>query len=796
MIKMDILSPALPSDLEQALTVLRDRLRAGQRPLADWSGGEMAVSAVPGAGKSHSLSVAAAITIARYQLQANRQLLIVTYTRSAAAAIKAKIKDRLRELQLPPIGFIVQTLHGLALNIASRHSEASELNLNNQTLLTPNPSHRVIRETVEQWIRLNPDLYHILLEAQPFDNEETEKLRRQSVLRTEVLPQLVHTVVREAKSSGLLPQDIQKLSLISTDHYPLLAIAAGLYEQYEKLMKSRNYIDYDDMILGALKVLEDNVICHQWQQQIFGVFEDEAQDSSPLQEKLINRLAIDPNSPQKIANLIRVGDPNQAINSTFTPADPVYFNWFCESCKNQGNFSTMDQAGRSSQMIIDAANYVLHWVNQTWDIPENNLQIKTNHSQKFLTQKIETPFREQSIRAVEKSDSQQNANPESVGKGLEIYTPEDIFMTVELIGKRVIQLFTENPNSNAAILVRENRQARFLAETLGDLLQNQKIKIYEVGEMERFSKIPEEILKLLRFIDRPHSPEYLKNALEILQNRGLIAAQDLNILATYPEKFLYPSPLEGEEKQSVLVARKYCCQLLNARIELPHYQLIIFLGIILKYTGSELATLQKLSERMEQQTSYQNSLKITINALQELVLSERFEGVEEESDEVYTKAGQLTIITMHKAKGLDWDYVFIPFLHEDILPGELWVPVSAKFLGDFTLSEVARAQIRTAIHYQYIHNQPITQIPNAVTKCAYGIAAWEEAKQLKKAEEYRLLYVAMTRAKRLLWLSAEKNGPFRWSTFQANQKGNLQKKTVCSALDALQKQFPQSVIEL
>ena len=198
---------------------------------------------------------------------------------------------------------------------------------------------------------------------------------------------------------------------------------------------------------------------------------------------------------------------------------------------------------------------------------------------------------------------------------------------------------------------------------------------------------------------------------------------------------------------------------------------------------------------MEQQTSYQNSLKITINALQELVMSERFEGVEEESDEVYTKAGQLTIITMHKAKGLDWDYVFIPFLHEDILPGELWVPVSAKFLGDFTLSEVARAQIRTAIHYQYIHHQPITQIPNAVTKCAYGIAAWEEAKQLKKAEEYRLLYVAMTRAKRLLWLSAEKNGPFRWSTFQANQKDNLQKKTACSALDALQTQFPQSVME-
>jgi DNA helicase II / ATP-dependent DNA helicase PcrA len=143
---------------------------------------------------------------------------------------------------------------------------------------------------------------------------------------------------------------------------------------------------------------------------------------------------------------------------------------------------------------------------------------------------------------------------------------------------------------------------------------------------------------------------------------------------------------------------------------------------------------------------------------------------------------------MHKAKGLDWDYVFIPFLHEDILPGQLWVPVSAKFLGDFTLSEVARAQIRIAIHYQYIHHQPIAKIPNA-------IAAWEEAKQLKKAEEYRLLYVAMTRAKRLLWISAAKNGPFSWSTFQPSQKGNLQEKKACSVIDTLQKQFPQSVMK-
>jgi Mrp family chromosome partitioning ATPase len=51
------------SELEEKLQQLRQTLRPGQRDLVDWQGGQMAVSAVPGAGKSHSLSVAAAIAI-------------------------------------------------------------------------------------------------------------------------------------------------------------------------------------------------------------------------------------------------------------------------------------------------------------------------------------------------------------------------------------------------------------------------------------------------------------------------------------------------------------------------------------------------------------------------------------------------------------------------------------------------------------------------------------------------------------------------------------------------------------
>ncbi len=754
---------------------LKNNLRSGQIPLAEWQGGEMAVSAVPGAGKSHSLAIAAAMTIARDRLNNRQQLVVVTYTRSAAANIKLKIRDRLRQLSLPQTGFSVHTLHGLALNIASRHPELSGIDLETITLITPNQNHRLIRTAVERWLDQHPDEYGVLLAGTYFDGEETERLRRQSVLRTEVLPDLAKTAIKEAKCSGLLPEDVWELSRQTKDNYGVLAIAAGLYEEYQGLMRSRDLLDYDDMILAALRVLENSSIRQLWQKKIFAVFEDEAQDSSPLQEKLLFLLAQHPELPDAPPNLIRVGDPNQAINSTFTPADPIYFNWFCQRCDKQDSLATMDEAGRSSKIIIAAANEVLHWVNRRWVRDFGN------------NPEVESPFRSQDIQSVPSDDPQNDANPQPEGKGLEIYKPIDIFQTVELIGDRVYKLLSKNPDRNAAILVRENRQGRFLAQQLAYLERDFGIRVYEVSETERFSQIPLEILKLLKFIDRPHSPDNLKATLEILQSRSLIATQDFNALIAYPEQFLYPTPLELKTKPQIELARRYCCDLLQARIELPHYHLISFLGMQLNYSGAELATLQKLGDRLARQIIGKNSLKTSIVILEEIIATEKFEGVEEDGDQKYIRTNQVTIITMHKAKGLDWDYVFIPFLHEDAIPGEPWIPNSAKFLGDYTLSEVARAQLRVAVHSKY--RGEIPRLPSPPE-------AWKQAGLLQKAEEYRLLYVAMTRAKRLLWLGAEQEAPFRWSIFKNDGRSNLSKdKKLCPVIPMLMSQFPECVMD-
>ena len=738
-----------------SLDQLRNTLRKGQQTMADWQGGELAVAAVPGAGKSTGMAVAAAIAISKFQLHRQKQLVIVTFTRSAVSNIRKKVSEHLKNLRLPQSAFTVSTLHSLAYTIATNHRELSGFGMGETKIVSESQKQRLIRNATNLWVKENPKLYDLLLEGKNFDGEDTERLRRQTVLRTDVLPSLAKEAIATAKSSGLSFSQLREAE--SPDGGYILEIAAGLYEIYERLLRQEGAIDYDDMILGALRVLENTGVRTYWQEKIFAVFEDEAQDSSPLQTKLLEILALNNGD---VKNLMRVGDPNQAINSTFTPADPRFFNEFCDRCNSFSQLSTLDQAGRSTRNIMRAANYILKWV---------------NHSE-YAKQGNQKPFRNQKILPVEADDPQMNANPEAIGHGLEIHLQNhDIEHEIEMIGLRIKELHSVDPTLSMAILVRQHNQGRFVAESLAWLTKEYDIKIYDVEQSDRRSRVPMDMLAILQFMERPHSPDNLKSALEVLKDRQKISSQqDLNSLASNPEKFLYPTLIDSPLSPLALETQAKCIGLLRAKIELPLYNLIPFIAFALyDEEAGLLATADKLGDRLNQELIGNYSMQTVITSLKEIVESENFEAVEDENLEGrYMTGGQLTIISLHKAKGLDWDVVFMPFLHKRICPGEAYLPEAVKFLGDFGLPEVTRAQISAIVHGD--------RLPNAEE-------AWKQYNYLKQSEEFRLLYVGMTRAKKLLWLSAAQSAPFSWNTLE-NRTENA---AICPAITDLARKFTE-----
>ncbi|MFN3925973.1 MAG: ATP-dependent helicase [Pseudanabaenaceae cyanobacterium] len=697
---------------------LRAGLRAGQQAMADWQGGILAVSAVPGAGKSTGMAVATAITIARFNLHRQHQLVLVTFTRSAASSLRAKVRRYLETWGLPLSAFTVNTIHSLALNIATAHPEISGIRIGETEVLGESQRQSLIKKAVQAWIRDYPTSYRELASVGN-TKEETELLQRQMLLKSQILPELLRITLDTAKSANLTPKALQHSTA------PILQLAGGLYETYNQLLAATGKIDYNDMILGAIRALAHPQVRQELQDRIFAVFEDEAQDSSPLQTQLLEILA----GTDQVPNLIRVGDPNQAINSTFTTADPRFFNDFCDRCAQINRLVTLDQAGRSTQAIIDFANHFLAEINK--------LPI--------------APFRPQFIKPVPPNDPQPQANPPAIGAGVEIYPPSlipDITAELQQISDRILKLYTQNPELSMAILVKEHTQGKIVSEFLHQKLKNSGIRFFDVEQRYRQSQVPRDLLTVLKFMHRPHSPEHLKNLLTLCRERipeKLESSIDPGLIATYPERCLYPTPLDHCPAPSF---SRLCTGLLSARLKLPLYHLIPFIAFTLNYEAGELATAGKLHDRLEQQLGSNFCLSQMIEALTEIIEEEKFEPVETElSEDIYTQKSQVTLLTYHKAKGLGWDVVFLPFMSNKLFPKPLYVPREQQFLANYTFADVARVQIRALVHNETLPNE---------------LEAWERAKLLKQAEDWRLLYVGITRAKRLLYISCARQQPFNW----------------------------------
>jgi DNA helicase-2/ATP-dependent DNA helicase PcrA len=160
--------------------------------------------------------------------------------------------------------------------------------------------------------------------------------------------------IKRAKDLELDPDALRFRLGEAAGELPLVRMGLKVYTDYQRGLAYRGGVDFDDLIrlaLMSLRLDEEFLarLRHRWP----FILEDEAQDSSELQETILRLLA----GPD--GNWARVGDPNQAIYDTFTNANPRFLRSFLQEPGVTAH--KLPNSGRSQLAIIELANYLVDW---------------------------------------------------------------------------------------------------------------------------------------------------------------------------------------------------------------------------------------------------------------------------------------------------------------------------------------------------------------------------------------------------------------------------------------------------
>ncbi len=325
--------------------------REKQAEVLTYAGGRMGVSAAPGSGKTHTLSALAAKLVREGNLGFEQEVLIVTLVNSAVDNFKSRISSLVSaEGMLPHLGYRVRTLHGLAHDIVRERPGLVGLSDDFQ-IVDEQDAIRIRQDAVLAWLAENPEAADLFLSPELDD-------RRREWVQRDPWPRLVNDVanafIRTAKDLQQTPEQLRETLAALPQPTPLLEMGLAIYEHYQRSLAYRGGVDYQDLIRLALLALQlDGEFLARLQRRWPYILEDEAQDSSELQEQIL-RLLTGPGG-----NWVRMGDPNQAIYESFTTASPQYLRRFME--EEGVTAREMPNSGRSMASIIELANYLVDW---------------------------------------------------------------------------------------------------------------------------------------------------------------------------------------------------------------------------------------------------------------------------------------------------------------------------------------------------------------------------------------------------------------------------------------------------
>lgn len=448
---------------------------------------------------------------------------------------------------------------------------------------------------------------------------------------------------------------------------------------YEKRMKSLNALDFDDLLMKTLELFADHPpVLEQYKNRFEYVLVDEYQDTNKAQYEMIRLLT------SESRNLCVVGDDDQSI-----------YGWRGADIRNILDFEKdfpdakvirLEQNYRSTANILDAANHLI----------ANNEQRK---DKKLWTESGE-------------------------GERIHVYSASDEHDESMWIAGEILALQRAgNGYGDTAILYRTNAQSRVPEE----IMMKSGIP-YRVFGGQKFYDRKEirDILAYLRVIVNPADDISLLRIINVPKRAiGDTTVQALTERASAMDVPLYsvlndlPEGLNSRARSSVssffslislLAAMKECMGLTE------------FVDVLIEKTGLEEQYRKEDSEealnRLENMNEFRNALHEFAENEENPTLESYLENVSlvTDLDRASDENGYVTMMTLHSAKGLEFDNVFIPGMEENIFPSIRSITEDNRLEEERRLMYVGITRARKRLYlsyanermqyYQYAHNAP------------------------------------------------------------------------------------------
>lgn len=708
--------------------------RKDQKEIMKYKSGSMGIQAVPGAGKTFIITNLVAKLLKKMKDDGqNGKILVLTYMNSAANNFKSRIRAILEDEGLDKGGFEVMTIHSLAMKIIRENTDIAMLSEESQ-IIDDYKKGILIQMAIDEYesIPANETRIRSFLKKDLRDDQaQVDKWYRE-------FTNIVLNAIKLMKYADISVDRLE--AYLDLGQATIMKIIGPIYKNYQTILDQEGYFDYDDILIRAYRILVENEsVAEKYQTRYAYVFEDECQDSNEIQGKIIDIISYKKASRKKSKrNLVRVGDVNQSITGTFTGSDPRYFKDFCLQADH---FYEMNMAARSSRDILDLAN---HLVDQA-----------RGHLEGIHIEPVESG---QAYKSNPKTDKYMVA-----ARSLKNQEEER-----DLVAKTIGYYQKAFPNYSIGVLSFSN----YDTDDMGDYLDARDIKYDKLGADSKVRKKVIGDLKLtLDFLLEPTRDNFVDLVMEAFVSRFDLdlSQEDLESIATslakedhkaliydglYMEEWISRARVRLDDSIRMVFSKRMSESMLAIRSICDHNQadklgLVSHILTRLNLTSNEVLLSKYIVFYLGNLLSYEGADLARLALSLDKRYSRVFDGAIEsiyDMGETDPLGGSVTLATIHKSKGMEWDAVIITGINKSDFPSSLddYFRVDRKYLRpDFKYPEA----------FVNMDIDKILGVNRGKTRASYE----DDLKLALIGERVRLLYVGITRAKSSLLLLNSKN---------------------------------------